>query len=312
MSMSTLRQKLAQHGFESNADYDFEINCFLGGGQATQDTIRALNIEGEPGRHKTAFANALARALEYPSVLYFDFSHSLEDEEKKIELELRQMQQSKEFADKEGRFVPPVKPLDKIMTDACAYSESHPTMVIFDQLQLARFRDHIRLYEFICQCLWVYPGASYTANPKLMSLCLISEEPLYHSLQKYSYRLWINRHGMRNATYTTKELAISESAGALVEGLNQLFTDLGVMPTLSEFRLLLADLIRYVRSEAQFAPAIYARVSGLDRQSLYDHRLLQQYKILMPALEQAIDIEHIDEEKGVDERGEEPVGLAQT
>ncbi|MFZ0790821.1 MAG: hypothetical protein WAM94_14520, partial [Chromatiaceae bacterium] len=69
--MSSLREKLAQHGFESNDDYEFQVRCLL---ESPIRTLRALNITGDGERRKTAFATALARALEFPHCLYHDFT----------------------------------------------------------------------------------------------------------------------------------------------------------------------------------------------------------------------------------------------
>ncbi len=69
--MPSLREKLAQHGFESNDDYEFQVRCLL---ESPTRTLRTLNIEGDGERRKTAFSTALARALEFPHVLYHDFT----------------------------------------------------------------------------------------------------------------------------------------------------------------------------------------------------------------------------------------------
>ena len=276
---------MAENGFESNSSFEFEIDCLLKGDCSG---VRSLNVQGEPGRHKTAFANAVAQSLDYPSVMYFDFSISQAEEDKEIAREVMQLD-----GDKDGKFVPPVKPLDKIMTDACAWSESQPVFIILDQLQIALFADHIRLYKFIGTATWAYSGAQFTANTKNILLCLISEEPLYHSLQMHSYRIWVHRHALRNMTFTATELGLNENVQPLIHGLNQMFTELGVMPTLSEFKVLIADLLNFVRHEDQFASAIYARVSGVDRESLNSANMNAQYKRLQPLLEQAIQIEHV-------------------
>ena len=61
----------AEFGFESNEDYEFPLRTLF---DARISHVRTLHVAGESGRRKTAFANALARALEYPHVLYHDFS----------------------------------------------------------------------------------------------------------------------------------------------------------------------------------------------------------------------------------------------
>ena len=67
----SLRSKLAEHGFESNDDYDHALRCLFGQPAAH---LRVLHVDGTAGRRKTAFAQALGRALDYPHVLYHDFT----------------------------------------------------------------------------------------------------------------------------------------------------------------------------------------------------------------------------------------------
>ena len=284
--MSRLRERMAEHGFESNASYEFEVDCLLRG---ECGGVRTLNVQGDSGRHKTSFANALAHALDYSVIRYLDFSHSQQEEDKEIEREIMQLGEQPE-----GKFVPPVKPLDKIMSDACAHSESESTFAILDQLQLAQFQDHIRLNRFVHEGIWGIDGSQYTANPKRLLLCLISEEPLYHSLMQQSYRIWVYRHALRNMSYTAEELEIPEAANPLVQGLNELFTEIGLMPTIGEFKLLMADLLSFVRHEDQFASAIYARVSAINKADLITAAMVRHFRRLMPLLEKAINIEHID------------------
>src|SRR5688572_30451393 len=66
-----LRRRMAEFGFESNEDYEFPLRTLF---DARIPHLRTLHVAGETGRRKTAFANALARALDYPHVLYHDFS----------------------------------------------------------------------------------------------------------------------------------------------------------------------------------------------------------------------------------------------
>ena len=52
----SLRRLLAEHGFESNDDYDHAMRCLFGQEQAQ---LRVLHVDGQAGRRKTAFAQAL-------------------------------------------------------------------------------------------------------------------------------------------------------------------------------------------------------------------------------------------------------------
>ncbi|MFW2373274.1 MAG: hypothetical protein ACN4GM_09140, partial [Gammaproteobacteria bacterium] len=68
--MQLLKQRLAEYGFESRDNYDYEVQCLL---DTPNDSIRCLNVDGDPGRRKTAFAHALGQALEYEHLLYYEF-----------------------------------------------------------------------------------------------------------------------------------------------------------------------------------------------------------------------------------------------
>ena len=68
--MFPLKQQLAEYGFESRDNYDYAIQCFLNN---PSENIRCLNVDGDPGRRRTAFAHALGQALGYDHVLYFEF-----------------------------------------------------------------------------------------------------------------------------------------------------------------------------------------------------------------------------------------------
>ena len=179
--MPSLREKMAAHGFESNDDYEFQVRCLLEG---PTGKLRALNIEGDSERRKTAFATALAGALEFPHVLYLDFTQAhppLPD----VILPRSQ--------DELGREEPPIEPLDQTVSEACAQSEGEPCILILDQLQAADFREHIRIHRLIADCFWDVRGGRYFANPRHLLVFLISELPLYHSLQKESFRIWVGR-----------------------------------------------------------------------------------------------------------------------
>src|SRR6476659_6374013 len=70
-----LRSKLAEHGFESNNDYDHALRCLFEQKPGPNgDHLRVLQVDGTAGRRKTAFAQALGPALEYTHSLYHDFS----------------------------------------------------------------------------------------------------------------------------------------------------------------------------------------------------------------------------------------------
>ncbi len=253
-TLQQLREQMAIHGFESNDDYAFAVRCWLA---HPTSTLRCLNVSGDSGRRKTAFATALGKALAVPYVLYYDFTQHVEpppapppDPEAPGEL-------------------PVIDPLDRMVSEACAYSEGEHTVLILDQLQAAHFRQHIRLYEFLKTALWSYPGTTFVANPKHLLLFLLSEEPLYHSLQKHSFRVWVGRISHAAIPYQPHEFGLDESALPLFAALAALFATLGMTPTRSEYQNILYDLHHYVHHIDQLRQALYGWMEGIERPALF-------------------------------------------
>ncbi len=159
-----LRQRLAHHGFESNDDYQFVLRCLF---EANLSHLRVLQVDGASGRRKTAFATALAHALDYPHVLYHDFSH--------IEAPAPVLPMSVSDDAEPGPVEAPMSAFERALTEACAYSEGERTILILDQLQAADFSDHIRLQRFAASGEWQHGSASAFANPRHLLLVLISD-----------------------------------------------------------------------------------------------------------------------------------------
>ena len=255
--MASLRETMARNGFESNDDYEIQVRCLLHG---PADGIRALSIEGDGERRKTAFATALAHSLERPHVLYHDFadrSRALPD----VILP--------EGQDEYGRKEPPIEPLDDIVSHACALSEAEGVVLILDQLQVADFREHIRIHRLIRDRRWQVRDASYDANKKHLLLFLISEEPLYHSLQRASFRVWVSRVSERRITYRPAEFGLASDAVPLFAALGDLFVALDAAPTRSELGKLLDDLTHHVQTETDLRHALFGRCEGVDRGRLF-------------------------------------------
>ena len=136
--MLSLQEKMAEFGFESNDCYEYHVRCLL---NSEVRGLRCLNIEGDSDRRMTAFANALSYALEYPNILYYDFTE-------KIDVPVLV-----EAQEDRGGIEAPIAPLDRVVSEACAFSEGEETILILDQLQAADFKDHIRIYQFVKDCL---------------------------------------------------------------------------------------------------------------------------------------------------------------
>lgn len=279
--MSSLREKMAQHGFESNDDYSFQVHCFL---QSPTKQVRALNVDGDSERRKTAFANALAQALEFKNILYHDFTQT------KPVLPDVILPPSR---DEMGREEPPIDPLDQIVSEACAESEGERTVLILDQLQAADFREHLRINSLICNGSWAFRDARYYANRRHLYLFLISEEPLYHALQKASFRLWVNRVCERRIDYEPADFGLGPEAKPLFQALTRLFRALDSGPTPSEFRKILVDIQLRVRTSDHLRHSLFGWAEDVDRRRLYDDALLPALGAVVDEIEAFVGAEVI-------------------
>lgn len=276
----SLRRKLAEFGFESNDDYDHAIRCLFG---QQQSQLRVLHVDGTAGRRKTAFAQALGRALDYPHVLYHDFSST----------EVQPLLQPVVLED--GSLGVPEAPpsgFERVMTEACAYSEASPTMLILDQLQGAHFADQARLYHFVMTREWNSPAGSTRANPRHVVLVLISEQPLYHSLAKCSFRIWTDAQSAF-LDYRPAEYGLGPEAQGLFAAIAAVCAPLGAAPTPSEFQHLLADMVHHARSEEQLRQSFFGRVESVDRARLYAPELAAPLRALLVELERLLGADEV-------------------
>lgn len=279
--MSSLRERMADNGFESNDDYEFQARCLL---QAKPDTIRTLNIDGDSERRKTAFANALAHSLDFAHVLYHDFSDRTPPQPEVI---------LPEAEDEYGRKEPAIEPLDDIASQACAFSEAEPTVLILDQLQMADFREHIRIYRLIRDRQWLVRDAPYYANARNLVLFLISEAPLYHSLQRASLRVWVSRVSERRVDFAPAEFGLDADAVPLFDALTELFRALDAAPTRGEFERLLRDITDHVQTETHLRHALFGRCEGIARERLNDDATAQRLSTVVDRLRDYLGAEQI-------------------
>lgn len=278
--MSTLQKRMADYGFESNDDYEYHLRCLM---NSQFEGIKAINVEGHKGRRKTAFANALGRALEYPHLLYYDFTQKAGAEGKVI---------IPPSEDEHGISEPPVSDFDHNMSEACAFSEGEQTVLILDQLQAADFKDHIRIYHFIKSCEWSYGNNSLKASKKNLLLLLIGDEPLYHSLQKCSFRIWINAVSSAQKDYSPADFNLQEDVLPIMEALAEIFNQLEVAPTYSEYKNILRDIHYNVHTEQQLTHSLYGWMEGVNRELIHSRQM-------QPLLIRVID--KIQQYHGMDE-----------
>jgi hypothetical protein len=277
----SLRKKLAEFGFESNDDYDYPLRCLF---EADLPHLRCLNIVGAAGRRKTALANALGHALDYPHLLYHDFT-SAEPPPPTIVLG--------EDADAPGAPEAPVSAFERSMSEACAYSEGARTLLVLDQLQAADFHDHIRLYHFVQTREWISPHGTAIANPQHLLLVLISEEPLYHSLAKVSFRVHADA-SRGHLDYRPDDFGLDASAAEFMAALGNLFHELGTSPTPSEYGRILADIHQRVRTEEQLRQSLFGWMENLDRGTLHAAPLQRLVADATQAINRYLGIEEIE------------------
>jgi hypothetical protein len=275
----SLRHQLADHGFESNDDYDFALRCLF---EAEVDHLRVLHVDGQAGRRKTAFANALARALDYPHILYHDFSRPPPPAPPPLASD-----------DRAEVMEPPLGPFDRAVTEACAFSEAERAVLILDQLQAADFTDQVRLYRLVSSLEWTAGSATVTANPRMLLVVLITEERLYHSLARLAYRVWTDAE-RAFLDFRPEDFGLGRDAQAMFAALTALFEALGASPTPSEFRRLLSDVLQRVRSEEQLRQALFGWSEQIDRPRLYAPELLPLFRNAVDAIGHYVGLDHFE------------------
>lgn len=278
----TLRRRMAEFGFESNEDYEFQVRAMFA---ARVEHLRCLAVCGESGRRKTAFANALAQALEYPHVVYHDFSLP-EAPGPQVIVVSAEEQENPQPADA------PLSRFERAVVEACAFSEAARTVLVLDQLQAADFRDQMRLNGFVRTHEWAMSTAAVRANPRHLLLVLISEQPLYHSLARVSYRVWTDARGSP-FTLRPQDVGLGTDASALFEALAALFDALGGAPTPSEFARILDDLLHQVRTEDQLRHSLFGWTEHIDRAALAAPAIAPLLRRVVDALSEWLGAEEV-------------------
>jgi hypothetical protein len=252
--------------------------------QARIDHLRCLQIAGESGRRKTALASALAHALAYPRILYLDFSLP---EPPPVAVTMPAGEDA--ISSNEA----PLSQFERVVLEACAFSEAERCVLILDQLQAADFREQIRLFQFVQSCEWTTSSGSVKANPKHLLLVLISEQPIYHSLAHLAYRLWADASGGR-FDYRPEEFGLGLDARALFDALSALFDTIDAVPTPSELRRILDDALANARTEEQLRHCIFGWMERIDRGQLFAPELTPAVAACVHAINQYIGIDEIE------------------
>ncbi len=276
-----LRQKLASFGFESNDDYEYALRLLF---EAQPIGVRCLNVAGESGRRKTAFAHALASALEYPHVIYHDFSRT--------DVPVHTLMVDAESGATQT-LEAAVSAFDRAITEACAYSEGARVALILDQIQASDFRDQIRLYQFAQTREWDSVIGQVRANPASLLLVLISETPLYHSLQKLSFKIWADSAGA-SVDFDPKDYGLDSSAAPLFQAFSDLFRHLEQAPTASEFAHIIADALQRIRTLDHLRTSLYGWMENLERDRLLAPEVTMAMMQVVDRLGDLLGVEEID------------------
>jgi hypothetical protein len=294
--MKSLKQRLAEFGFNANQDFDYPVQCFLG---APTEHLRCLNIQGRPGRRKTAFGHALAHALGYEHVLYHEFTSQPES------VEPVRMPTTEE----EPQGEQPVEAIDQVISEACALSEGEKTILILDQLQMAPFVQHLRIADFLNTRVWSYADLHLSANHANLMLFLVSEEDLYHTLQQSSFRIWVDEQpGSFAGDITPQLLGLGSEGQEMLHALNRIFDALKVTPTLNEYQKIIHDIQLHVRTPEHLKLSLYGWIEDLDRNQLHSAQISSLIEDQMPVIEAFLGLDQepivlelhvpLDEEQG--------------
>jgi len=274
--MFPLQNSLSQHGFTASESYDHAVRCFL---TNPTERIRCLNIDGDCGRRRTAFAHALAHSLGAEQVLYYEFG-----KDKPVPQIIR-IQEGEEVVEE-----PPVDAFDRVLTEACAQSEAEHTVLILDQLNKTQFLNHIRLYEFLGNGVWRYADVQYQANLLNLKVFLISDEPLYHSLLNSSFRIWINESSRIQSQVSAADLNLQDQNCTWLEPLQILFKHLQLSPTINEYRRLAFDIEEHVRTEDQLKTSLFGWLENLDMNDLQRQEIKPYLEDILYAIQQGLDV----------------------
>jgi len=275
--MHTLKQRMEQFGFISHKDYGYALSCL---NNPAIDHIKTLNIEGETGRRKTAFANALGHALDYQHILYFEFG--LENKAPII----IQFDDDNQAVDTD-----PMQEFEKNIIETCALSEAETTVLILDQLHLATFKDHMNLYSFITSKTWNSGNNKYIANPSNLIIMMISEAEIYHALQQCSFKIWVDSLHQPGKAPTPQELELDNSAEAWINSVSEIFTQLNINPTLSAYQKISYDIETHVRSADQLRISLYGWVEGISYPQLFTEEMDKLFLSAQTSIENYIGIE---------------------
>ncbi|VAW70061.1 hypothetical protein MNBD_GAMMA10-965, partial [hydrothermal vent metagenome] len=194
---------------------------------------------------------------------------------------------------------PPLDDFDRVLTEACAQSEALSTVLILDQLHKTRFLNHIRLYEFVQSAIWRYSDVQFQANALNLKIFLISDEPLYHSLQCHSFRIWVACTESTGKSISAAELGLAEENSGWLLAMQALFNELRISPTLEEYKRLSFDIEHHVFDLQQLKVSLYGWVENVNREQLESEAIQALLDEVLQAIVHGRDIHEEIEIPGV-------------
>ncbi len=286
----SLKKKLAEHGFESNEDYEFALRCVL---DSPNPGVRCLHVAGGLGRRKTAFAQALSAALGFQKVLYHDCSQPAPEP---VQLALAPSVHDEDPDLTQINAAKPLPAFTRVLTEACAFSEAERTVLVLDQLQSTAFTEQIALGRFLQSREWTSGDAgSVLAHPRNLLIILISEAALYHSLQKASFRI-LTDPDPKSFDFRPSDFNLSANANGLFEALAALFKTLEMGPTQTELQRLFLDLEQRVRTIKQLKIALLGRLEFASAERLDTAAAIPLLQAVLDALTVLLGVDEIQAE----------------
>lgn len=275
-----LNDKLAEHGFVSDQDFTYPLRCFF---NASSNHLNCLHVDGLPGRHKTAFAYALAKALDYPDMIYHEAQSLSHVPLPKVKVNVNTDE------DEEGEA--PIPLLEQDISEACAKSEANPTVLILDQLHLIPFRDQLRLQAFLQSGQWNFQDTILCASESNLLVLLITEEPLFHALKQQSFSLWIDEDAPQ--AFSADDLDLPEAADELLQHLATVFIALEVQPKKREYQNLIHDIHVHVNTPQELMTSIYGWIEGISRERLFDEAMRPHINQAFSTIRDYLNLESI-------------------
>jgi hypothetical protein len=119
---------------------------------------------------------------------------------------------------------------------------------------------------------------------------LLSNDPLYHSLQKCCFRICTDASG-GVFDFRPEDFALGANTQPLIDAFALLFDHIGCQPTRSEFQRVLRDCEARVRTPEHLKICLFGRIENIERRTLYDATTLPILREIVSALTELLGVE---------------------